>query len=244
MTYRRWLAAASLGAVCAACLIAPAIGAPGLSRRAPPVPVSRLASVGPFTPASPDPKLAALLARSGIDVSAFRFTPSESRRATSRAVTVAVRARSSTPAASREREAAPGAAASPIVAPTVGLVPIAYNLGVAVGWRRFALSGDVAKIDLAGAPGGRQSVEAGVTYTGRKLSGRVTATAERPLPGSPKLIEGLPSYSIDVGGAFAVSRKLSVTAGVRYKTENFRLSEPSDTRRDSQAAYVGTVLRF
>lgn len=243
MTHRRWLAAASFGAVCAACLVAPAIGAPDISRRAPPQPVSRLASVGPFTPAAPDPKLAALLARSGIDVAAYRFTPSESRRVASRAVTVAVRARTSASVV-RERQAPPGAAASPIVAPTVGLVPIAYNLGVAVGWKRFALSGDVARIDLAGAPGSREAVEAGVSYTGRRLSGRLSATAERPLPGSPRLIEGLPSYSIDVGGAFAVSRKLSVTAGVRYKTENFRLSEPSDTRRDSQAAYVGTVLRF
>lgn len=233
-----------MGAACAACLIAPAVGAPDAARRALTAPVARLASVGPFTPAAPDPKLAALLARSGIDVSAFRFTPSESRRATSRAVTVAIRARTSTPAVPRNRDASPGAIADPIATPTLGLVPIAYNLGVAVGWKRFALSGDVAKVDLAGAPGGRESVAAGVSYNGRKLSGRVTAAADRPLPGAQRLVEDLPSYSIDVGGAYAVSRRLSVTAGVRYKTENFRLSEPTDTRRDSQAAYVGTILRF
>lgn len=126
----------------------------------------------------------------------------------------------------------------------MGLVPVAYNLGVAVGWKGFALSGDVAKFDLAGAPGGRESVQARVSFSGHRLSGRVSATADRPLPGSPKLIEDVPSYSIDVGGAYALSRRFSVTAGVRYKTENYRLSEPSDTRRDSQAAYVGTVLRF
>ena len=41
--------------------------------------------IGVFTPAAADPKLAAVLARSGLPMSDFRFTPSESRRAPSKA---------------------------------------------------------------------------------------------------------------------------------------------------------------
>ncbi|MDQ2878966.1 MAG: hypothetical protein M3R41_07810, partial [Pseudomonadota bacterium] len=51
-------------------------------------------SFGGFTPAAADPRLAAVFARGGLDPSNFRFTPAETHRST-RAVTVAVRARSS-----------------------------------------------------------------------------------------------------------------------------------------------------
>src|SRR3546814_4529668 len=57
-------------------------------------------------------------------------------------------------------------------ASTVSVAPIAYNLGVAVGWKRFALSGDVTHVDLGGKPGSAQSVDMGVSYTGRRASGR------------------------------------------------------------------------
>lgn len=229
---------AVLGAIPVACLIAPAFGAPETGTRIPQQ-TAQIASIGPFTPASPDPKLAALLAKSGIDIAAFRFTPSESRHTTSRAVTVAVRARTLRPV--RDNEPSSVAAT---VEPSLGLAPIAYNLGVSVGWRRFALSGDVAKLDLGGAPGSRESVEAGISYAGKRISGRVTAAADRPLAGQPRLVSDPTSYSVDVGGSYALSRNLAVTAGVRYKAENYRLTEPSDTRRDSQAAYVGTIIRF
>lgn len=239
----RLITGALLGAATAVCLVAPAIGAPDRERRAAVAPqISAFSAVGPFTPASPDPKLAALLARSGVDVAAFRFTPTDSRRTNSRAVTVAVRARTTGPASAARGEASLGSPGG--VAPTIGLVPIAYNLGVSVGWKHFALSGDVARLDLAGQPGSRESVEAGVSYSGSRLTGRVSALADRPLPGAPRLVGDRPSYVIDVGGAYALSRNFAVTAGVKYKAENYRLTEPGDTRRDSQAAYIGTILRF
>ena len=46
------------------------------------------------------------------------------------------------------------------------LAPTSYNLGVAVGWRRFAVSGDVAKVkDADPALGGRESAVVGVSYS-------------------------------------------------------------------------------
>lgn len=223
--------------------VAPALGAsdiPGLRftpKRTTPI----VRGIGSFTPAAGDPRLAALFARGGLDSSGFRFTPSDGRRDGSQAVTVAIRARSARGTTVVDRTA-------PLPASTVTLTPIAYNLGVAVGWKRFAVSGDVAKVDLAGLPGSRETAEVGVSYTANRFSGRVKAAADRPLPGGPKLIEDMPAYSIDVGGSYSLTRRLDVTAGVRYKDERERLiAQPATdatARRDSQAVYIGTAFRF
>lgn len=223
-------------AVAAAWAVAPALGAED-GRGAPRRVAAPSAGIGSFTPASGDPKLAAVLARAGISGNGFRFTPSGAGKPGARALTVAVRARSSgTAVASADRLSG---AASP-----VALAPIAYNLGVAVGWKRFALSGDLAKVDLAGQPGSRESADVGVSYNGRAFSGRVKAEAARPLGSEPRLVADTPSYSLDVGGAYRITRNLDVTAGVRYKTERERLPQLTDNRRDSQSVYVGTAFRF
>lgn len=222
---------------CGAALIAvaPAFGTPDASPRVVRKTMTpRIA--GSFTPSAADPKLAALLARGGLGTTGFRFTPSEARGG-NRAVTVAVRAR-----ASGTRDA--GRLASSAVAPTVGLAPIAYNLGVAVGWKRFAVSGDIAKVDLAGAPGSREAADVAVSYAGNKFTGRVSASADRALAGAPLLVRDAPSYSLDVGGSYSLTRNLDLTAGMRYKSERERLTRVDDDRRDSQAVYVGTAFRF
>jgi hypothetical protein len=196
--------------------------------------------IGIFTPASADPQLAAVLARSGLPESGFRFTPSDSRRSGNRAVTVAVRARS-TRAAVASTDRATAAAPAP-----VALAPIAYNLGVSVGWKRFSVSGDVTRVDLVNQPGGREHTDVGIAYNGKRATGRVTASADRPLANTPALIGDKPSYSIDVGGSYSLTRNFDVTAGVRYKseTERERLPRLTDNKRDSQSVYVGTAFRF
>ena len=237
MVAKRVLVGVGLAAaVAGAWTIAPAMGAeegrPAARRVAASAP-----GIGSFTPASGDPRLAAVLARAGISGNGFRFTPSGAGKPGARALTVAVRARSNaTAAVATDRLPA---ATSP-----VALAPIAYNLGVAVGWKRFALSGDLAKVDLAGQPGSRESADIGVSYNGRAFSGRVKAEAARPLANEPRLIAENPSYSLDVGGAYSIARNLDVTAGVRYKSERERLPQLTDNRRDSQSVYVGTAFRF
>jgi hypothetical protein len=171
------LSGIALGAIVAAGLaVAPAIGAPEKSTaRAPKIESAEpFHGFGTFTPAAADPRLAAVFARGGVDSSGFNFTPSDSRRGSPRAVTVAVRARSTRAAVVADRAGTTSAAPA-----TVSLAPVAYSLGVAVGWRRFALSSDVTKIDLAGAPGSREAVDVGVSYTGKRLSGQVRAARQR-----------------------------------------------------------------
>src|SRR3712207_7612399 len=45
-------------------------------------------------------------------------------------------------------------------------------------------------------------------------------------------------YSVDVGGAYNITRNIAVTGGVRYSIEKERLSTLSDNRSDSKAVYV------
>jgi hypothetical protein len=230
------MAGLGIGVLSAAgALIAPALGAPEGTRAVAfrrTVPVS---SIGGFTPSSADPKLAAVLARSGIDGSSFRFTPSEGQRVNKRAVTVAVRARTQ-PVAAPEN-----AAVDTNVGPT--LAPIAYNLGTSVGWKRFAAAGDLAKLDLGVQPGSRERIGAALGKPARRTSS-VTVGGDKPLLDQSKLVADAPSASIGVGGSYSLTRHFDVTAGVRYKSDKDRLLRLEDTRRDSQALYVGTAFRF
>ncbi len=67
--------------------------------------------------------------------------------------------------------------------------------------------------------------------------------ADRAIEGSPRAIADMPSYSVDLGGSYSLTRNLDVTAGVRYRTDRERLAR-LDERRDSQGVYVGTAFRF
>jgi len=218
-------------------IVAPAFGAPEKPRvRKAPTTTQRMA--GTFTPAAADPRLAAVFARGGLDGSDFRFTPSESRRDT-RAVTVAVRARSNQSAV-----AAADGRTGPIAAQTVGIAPIAYNLGVAVGWKKFAVSGNVSRVDMGPQPGSREAADVALTVTSGRASSRLAASTDRPLDGVSKLVDNPESYSVDLSSSSSLTRNLELTAGVRYRSDRDRILRVQDDRRDSQAAYIGTAFRF
>ncbi|HJO65977.1 MAG TPA: hypothetical protein QF469_11605 [Sphingomonas sanguinis] len=236
MSFGRVVIGIAIGALVAAtAMVAPAIGAVEQTSRAAPKRSSLSLMRGGFTPASADPRLAAIFAKSGLEAGDLRFTPAESQRGTGRPVSVAVRARTSR--TNEERIAAN-------TAPTVGLAPISYNLGVAVGWKRVALSGDIARVDLAGLPGSRETADVAVSYTANRFTGRVKASTDRPIDGAPKLVDVPANYSLDMGGSYALTRNLDVTAGVRYRSDRDRLARMDDDRRNSQAVYLGTAFRF
>ena len=237
------LASMSAAALAAAALCVPALQAQEAptNQQLKRATTSVRSGIGSFTPAAADPRLAAMLSRVGLPETGFRFTPSESRKGgVSKHVTLAVLARTARPA-----EPAEHIAAAP---ETIGLAPIAYNLGVAVGWKRFAVSGEVAHFDLANVSSGRDSVDVGVSYAGKRISGRLKANAERPLRTATVLPGEASSYSIDVGGSYSLTRTLDVTAGVRYKSEErdrlLHLTQPNQDRRESQSVYIGTAFRF
>ena len=222
-------------------VLAPALAAPTQRSKANrPSTTLGARPVGAFTPAVSDPRLAAALARRGTNINRdFRFTPATGGDR-SRAVRVAIRSRSSAPA-----DSAMSAAATAAASPVSAITPSSYNLGVSLGWRRFAVTGDVVQNDGGLIAGTRESARVGISYRPmRNVTGRVAVAAERA-EGNQRLVAPDEAYSVDVGGAFSIARNVDVTAGARYRISRDRLEPLSrDQRRDSQAVYVGTAFRF
>jgi len=239
MRMRRTYLALGAAALAVAAATVPAIGAPSdVTRKILKRPVSLNArgGIGSFTPASADPRVAAMFARAGLANSGFRFTPVSGAKAGTQSVTVAVRAAGSAKPSVTRVTAAPQA---------VSIAPIAYNLGMAVGWKRFALSGDMARVDMAGLPGSRETLDVGVSYNAPKWSARIQAGQDRPIDSVSASLTGGRSYNVDVGGSYSIARNLDLTAGVRYRAEDRdRLQIIDDGRRDSQAVYIGTAIKF
>jgi len=221
-------------------LLVPAIAAakPEAKNRPPAVSIS-FDRVTSFTPANADPKLAAEFARKS-PVADFKFTPSAPKGRPSQ-IRVAIRARGADTVRGRNADLASASANSAIGA----LAPASYNLGVAVGWRRFAVTGEVGKTRAANlALGGKETAVVGVNYSLKRFTGRVAATAERSDETRAPALGRDQGYAVDVGGSFDISKRIAVTGGVRYKIEQDRESALKDDRRDSQAVYVGTAFKF
>ena len=194
--------------------------------------------VSTFTPANADPRLAAAFAGKANSLSDFKFTPAPAKGRPSQ-VRVAIRARADAPGKVRVADAA-------TLTSINALTPASYNLGVAVGWRRFAVAGDVARTKEGNpALGGRESAALGVSYSvNKRLTGRVAVGADRGDGRALTPLRKADNYSLDVGGAYSLTRNIAVTGGVRYRVDHERLSALKDDRRDSQAVYVGTAFKF
>jgi hypothetical protein len=218
-------------------LLSPAFATTSGKKRPAPVSLS-FDTLSSFTPANADPKLAAALVGKSLSLTDFRFTPAPAKGRPSQ-VRVAIRARATTPA-----QAAIAQASAPTAALNA-LTPSSYNLGVAVGWHRFAVAGDVAKVkDADPALGGRESAVVGVSYSLSRFTGRVAVGADKSDGHALPALRRGDTYSLDVGGSYSLSHRVAVTGGVRYNIERDRLSALQDDRRDSQAVYVGTAFKF
>ena len=239
--FRAIAAAGGVSLTAIALLLAPALGATTQRNKGNrPVAALNARPIGTFTPAVSDPRLAALLARRGGGLNGdFSFTPASTSGDRSRRVQVAIRARAVT-MADAARATGPTSAT-----PVTAITPSSYNLGVSVGWRRFAISGDLAQSDAGLIQGTRESAQLGMSYRAtRHLTGRVAVAAERA-QGDQRLLVEDQAVQLDVGGAYSIARNVDVTAGARYRIARDRI-EPlaRDDRRDSQAVYVGTAFRF
>ena len=232
---------AKLVAVVAAAglVLTPAIATSMPTKKKPAAVALSFDPVTSFTPANADPKLAAALAGKGLALTDFKFTPAPAKGRPSQ-VRVAIRARVLSPTQTQVAEAA--------VPPTAvsALTATGYNLGVAVGWRRFAVSGDVAKAKSPDAAiGGRESAVLGVSYSlNNRLSTRVAVGAERTTGNPVTALRRGDNVSLDAGASYNLSRRIALTGGVRYNIERDRMSAFQDDRRDSQAVYVGTAFKF
>lgn len=229
------------GAVAFIALFAVPVAADGKARRH--VRAPAVAATAPafnaFTPAAADPRLNSVLSWSGLggttfNDGAFRFTPSGTN-SSRRAITVAVRSR----AVTRQQ------AARTMALPNDSLAPFAYSLGASIGWKRFALSGDVQKVDGGLLPIGREAADLGLIFSGKRWATELELAGERAsgprLPAAPGVDE---SFTVGLGGSYALSRRFNVTGGVRYKQQHEQIQSLTDDRRDSQTVYLGTTFKF
>lgn len=240
MRYRRGHMLLTAAAAAAAALaLSPAIGAMADLVKAPegarPVSLSAIGRIGSFTPANLDPKLAASYAKAALQSGSFRFTPASGSVSGDRSVTIAVRA-----------------IGRPILTdrglPAMSITPVAYNLGLARGWKKFALPDTVGKMELPPVPvetsASGQGMD-GFSLTGRKkFSTSVRLDSERPIATSPQTLAGEEAISVDVAGSYSLTRNLDLKAGVRYRGPVNRLAPLTDDRQDSQAVYIGTAFKF
>ncbi|MGZ2412387.1 porin-like protein [Sphingomonas sp. F9_3S_D5_B_2] len=230
-----WVAA--LGAV-AGLALSPALATTSnpTKKRAPAVSLS-FDPIGSFTPANGDPRLAKAFANRPLSLTDLTFTPAAAKGRPSQ-VRVAIRARAAAPAVR-------GVAAASAPTKLTSLTVASYNLGVALGWRRFAVSGDVAKSkDAEHTLGGRETAVVGVSYSVPRFTGRVAVGADRPQGRAVAALREGEAYSLDLGGSYSLSKRLDLTGGVRYQVDRERLTPLRDERRDSQAVYVGTAFKF
>lgn len=225
-----------VGTMVGALAVAGAFAMPAFGR---PDTVVRAANILPgrqifFTPASADPKLAALIARNGIGSAAFRFTPADST-GSRRPALIALKI--NTPSVGIVTLRGLG---GDLAAPSVGVAPIAYNLASTTAAKRLSVPGETPKMDLGTSPSGRR-LDPGFNLS---RPSKLKAVTDRP-PTDTRLTADAPQM-IDVGGAYSLRRNIDVTAGVRYKAQDRdRLAPmPDDHRADSQAVYVGTTFKF
>lgn len=241
-------------AVAGVALGAPHVGfaLPGAAQMSQNAVASNPESFRPFTPATVDPQLAMRVAQS-LGMQGMRFTPAATGNVQKdRTVTVAVRVDERTARAISVRSAIDSASNAPGLA-SAGTRPVAiastkYNLGIARGYQGFAKKvsvpssanrtdvADLGQFDLA---------KNGADKKPSRFQPRIALEQEKAIPGrSEGTLQGLGDQSVDLGGAYRVTRNLNVTAGVRLSQERDRLAPLTDSEADSQAVYVGTQFRF
>lgn len=193
-----------------------------------------------FTPASVDPELTSRIANND----GLRFTPAE-RPARERTVTVAVRVDNDTARAISLRKAIDNV---PGTGPSIAAIaPTKYNLGLSRGYQNFArpaaLPDSVRRMevpDLADFGPAQPTAEDKPS----RFQPRIALEGNGKVGRAAGTFEALGNQSVDLGGAYSITRNLDVTAGVRLRQERDRLAPLTDSAQDSQSVYVGTQFRF
>lgn len=192
--------------------------------------------LGQFTPASGDPRLIARYEKMSAEQRrGFSFTPAlsdDGRK--NRAITVVIRARDDASSAARTSALAAGRTAP------VAIAPVQYNLGASVGFEKFVTpslprGADLRNLPVAKAPEQAEKKSRFATRMMSRSSDPSGATDRVTTPGEVP--------AVDVVSSYRLTKNIDVTAGVRYRADD-RVEPLTDSRRDSQAVYVGTAFRF
>jgi hypothetical protein len=207
-----------------------------------------------FTPAGIDSKLAIKFKGKLIDSDGsavknrFPFTPVGAVQGAQHTITIAARTDSllSSKAISTRNMIT---SIEPGLTQAVNLNKSDFRLTSARGWKDFKLPGSgglavkTPVTNISAAAGnyrldGNEAVKKSRFKTDVKLD-----TARQAAP-SPRGNAAAGDYKVGLESSFSLSRRVDLTAGVTYNTERNRVAPRADDRKDSEAVYVGTKIRF
>ncbi|MFT3964885.1 MAG: hypothetical protein QM690_03245 [Sphingobium sp.] len=213
----------------------------GANGRGGAVSLTALGSIGSFTPVTNDERLARRYAQafSTARTQGFRFTPTAGSMSGRRSITIVVRA----PDLNIIANGRSGSASS------IGLGPVAYNLGAARGLSRFATEVSSARMERMEsvplvAPSALTPPRNFKLESQKRLSTNIEFESLAATGAAPQTLVGEKAYAVDVGSSYKLTRNLDVTAGVRYRGRQNRLGALTDDAQDSQAVYLGTTFKF
>ena len=199
-----------------------------------------------FTPAGGDSVLAQKFSATQLAPNArFPFTPVSTGEGRGRTITVAARANS--------RLTAGAVSIRNVITPSeagtgkgLRLAAVDYRLTASKGWQDFVLPkahARAAKAPLSDVGKGSFQLDEQAQKPS-KFSTNIKLGQNKEMAPPARGSAASGDYKLDVGGSFSISRKIDFTAGVRYASENDRVIPLADNRKDSEAVYVGTKIRF
>lgn len=193
--------------------------------------------LGQFTPARGDPRLIARYKKvAATNRNGFSFTPASVEGTKSRAITVVIRANEGSTAV-RTAAIAAGRTKTPLA-----ITPVAYNLGASVGFEKFVTPSIPRGTDISHLPQTR-ALKEGAAHKPSRFATRMRSGITDPAGATDRITAPGADQSLDVVSSYRLTKNLDVTAGVRYRSD--AIVEPlTDSRRDSQAVYIGTAFRF
>lgn len=200
-----------------------------------------------FTPAGVDSRLAVKAERKAVPGNQFRFTPAGLNRKGNNVLTVAARADLANSAnavsirtAIEKFEAGSGT--------TVRLNNSNYQLTASRGWQGFKLPAKAVQVEQPRLSGMVGKGDFRLDGNDKKKPSRFNTDLSVDKVGNatpnPRGSAAAGDYALNVGGSFSISRRIDVTAGVRYSSERDRIAPAANSSPDSEAVYVGTKIRF
>ncbi|MGB3723342.1 MAG: porin [Pacificimonas sp.] len=231
------LAYTALAATALSAILVPAPAAAQATDRAAP----KTGTLGSFTPAGTRAKGESLSARE----SSFSFTPAGKTAGKRKGVTVGVTSRIV------QEGAKPSPTAVTAARARTAKPAREVEAKLDVGYKGFSLSGGVARQTDAFEGSEREGAEVGFAYGTKKWRAAVEAGATVAADGSRIIPDKMGNTEhIELGGAYALSPRLSVRGGVRYDRlhpeaygRDF-VNKDADKAEESGTVYLGTSISF
>lgn len=215
-----------------------------------------------FTPAGVDSRLAELQQNrlSGQENDAvkisdiFRFTPAGLDKISNRTLTVAARTHTESADAVNVREiiAKDSGLNASAAQKLAALKTTKYSLKQDKGWKGFELSAlpkisssdRLGRLNRISVPSIDFKLSEDKDQKPSKFSTSMKIAQDSKAAPSPLGNAAGEDYVLNLGGSFSISKRIDLTAGVRYDRQNDIPLSSADKREDSEAVYVGTKIRF